>query len=84
MKLTKRSGLSGKEHTRELPITEKQFEMGKLLMANGAMIQSAFSMLSADDREFILTGITPEEWADTFKGGEEADGYEPDINDVLP
>lgn len=82
MKLTKKSGLTGKEHTRELPITEKQYGMGLLFMEKGAMIQSAFSMLSADDREFIMTGITPEEWAETFK--DEADGYEPDINDVLP
>lgn len=82
MKLTKKSGLTMKVNTRELPITEKQYQMGILFMEKGAMVQSAFSMLGADDREFIMTGITPEEWVETFK--DEADGYEPDINDVLP
>ena len=31
---------------------------------NGAMIQKAFSELDADAREFIMTGITPEQWED--------------------
>lgn len=33
----------------------------------GNYIQNAFPYLSADEREFILTGITPEEWAEIFK-----------------
>ena len=30
------------------------------------LVQNAFPDLSADDREFILTGITPEEWDQIF------------------
>ena len=30
---------------------------------NGVNIQDAFPYLTADEREFIKTGITPEDWA---------------------
>lgn len=36
---------------------------------NGALIQNAMPELTADEREFLLTGMTPEEWDATF--GEE-------------
>lgn len=39
----------------------------------GMHIQAAFSMLSAPEREFILTGITPEKWAKIFPVGEDDD-----------
>ena len=29
---------------------------------NGKSIQNAMPYLTADEREFIMTGITPEEW----------------------
>ena len=35
------------------------------------LIQHAYPMLSDDQREFILTGITPEEWAAAFPEDEE-------------
>lgn len=31
-----------------------------------AMIQDAFSELPAEQREFLITGITPSEWDETF------------------
>ena len=34
--------------------------------ANGALVQNAFPNLDADDREFIVSGITPEEWDATY------------------
>jgi len=36
----------------------------------GQYIQEAFSKLPAEQREFILSGITPEEWDETFKDDE--------------
>lgn len=30
------------------------------------LIQEALPFLNADDREFLLTGITPEKWKETF------------------
>lgn len=62
MQITKRSPISKKEHTREIPVTVEQIED----WLNGALIQDAMPNISADDREFIMTGITPEEWDEMF------------------
>ncbi len=37
----------------------------------GMHVQHAFPQLSADDREFIMSGITKEEWEETFKEEED-------------
>lgn len=34
---------------------------------NGMYIQTAFAKLSAEQREFLMTGITPGEWDEMFK-----------------
>lgn len=70
MDITRTSMISGKTRTLDLPVTAEQmaaFESGRML------IQDAFPHLSADDREFILTGITGEEWNDTFGDDEDED-----------
>ena len=33
----------------------------------GMLIQYAFSFLNREEREFIMTGITPKEWNEMFK-----------------
>ena len=35
----------------------------------GELLQNAFPQLSAGEREFIKTGITPEEWVDERERG---------------
>ena len=45
-----------------LPITEEQYLDGMDLWAAGELIQNAFPMLNADQREFVKTGIRPETW----------------------
>lgn len=65
MLITRTSMLTGVTRTMSLDVTEEQF----YAYQNGALIQNAFPHLSADDREFILSGITPDEW-DTMVGGE--------------
>jgi hypothetical protein len=45
-----------------LPITEEQYTAWE----QGTLVQNAMPHLSPDEREFIMTGITPEEWADNF------------------
>jgi hypothetical protein len=37
----------------------------------GDKVQEAFSMLSADEREFLMSGITSQEWDEIFKDKEE-------------
>ena len=61
MLVTKRSLWSGKEQSMEIPTTAEELEA----YANGdADIQAVLGHLSAEHREFILTGLTPEEWAE--------------------
>jgi hypothetical protein len=62
MKIKKRSPFSGKVHVMDLPITQIQIDRYQ----EGELIQNAFPNLTAGQREFILTGITPEEWEATF------------------
>jgi hypothetical protein len=62
MIVRRRSSLSGKLHEMDLPITQDQITN----YVSGAFIQDAFPHLSADEREFIKTGITPKEWAEAF------------------
>ena len=72
MKLTKKSEFSGIEHTIELPIGENIYELGIFYHNNGLHIQDAFPQLDDDQREFILTGITNEEWEEMC-GDEDGD-----------
>lgn len=67
MKITRKSPFSGIENTRDISVTEEQLTSWN----NGVLIQSAMPNISADDREFIMTGITPEEWNETFSDEEE-------------
>lgn len=64
MKITRVSILSGKSTTMDLPVTEEQLSRHE----QGEFIQKAFPHLSADQREFIKTGITPDEWRDRLGG----------------
>ena len=66
MKITKKSIISGIEHTMEIPVTEEQLRNWE----NGMLIQNAMPHLSADQREFLMTGITSDEWDEYIKGEE--------------
>ena len=63
-RITKTSPFTDKLHTMEFSIYEQdEFELRLLSWRRGdKLIQEAFPELSDDDREFIKTGITPEEW----------------------
>ena len=58
MLIERRSLVSGVLRTLDLPITEDQIEMWE----NGAKVQDAFPNLTPSQREFILTGITDDEY----------------------
>ena len=53
-----KSMLTGNIHTRDIDVSYEQLDAW---VADGTSIQDALPHLSADDREFIKTGITPEE-----------------------
>ena len=54
---------TGKVRELELDITQEQVNR----WASGELIQNVFPHLSVDDREFIMTGITGEEWEEYWE-----------------
>lgn len=66
MQVTKRSMLTGKEHTLEIDITPEQWAEWKA----GRLIQDVCPHLSAGDREFLISGSTQAEWDEAFGKGE--------------
>ncbi len=74
MKILRTSPLSGKTHTMDLPVTQEDIDRCWGLSPNGTEhIQNVFPELSADQREFLKTGITPEEWEEEFGIFDEGD-----------
>ena len=67
MKITRLSPVSGVRHTMELDVTSKQI----VAWEKGEMIQNVFPHLTAGEREFIKTGITPDDWDSMFGDGGE-------------
>ena len=63
MEITRISLLSGKKRTKDLPITQEQYVAWK----QGTPAQVVFKHLTADQREFIITGSIVEEWDAVFK-----------------
>lgn len=61
MTITRTSPVSGKDNTMHLPITEQQMAAWLTGMSD---IQTAFPHLDADQREFLKTGMTPEDWSE--------------------
>tara|TARA_R110002074_G_scaffold55658_1_gene137857 strand:- start:742 stop:912 length:171 start_codon:yes stop_codon:yes gene_type:complete len=55
--------VSGKTHVQEIDVTEEQIKDWE----DGTLIQNAMPLLTTDEREFIRTGITREEW-DSING----------------
>lgn len=69
MIITRKSMLSGTVYTKDLDVTQEQL----VAWEEGALVQDAFPNLSADDREFIKTGISALEWLQ-MSGCQECDG----------
>ena len=58
MQITKVSMFTDKEHTLDIPVTNEQLEKWN----KGMVIQEAMPHLTPDQREFLMTGVTKEEW----------------------
>lgn len=54
--------LTGVRRIVDMPITSEQFNNWQ----GGMLIQDAMSNLTDDQREFIVSGITPKEWEQAF------------------
>ena len=62
IELTRKSMGCGKVRTRILNITEIELNLWMM----GTPIQQAMPQLTPDEREFVMTGITPDEWNQVF------------------
>ena len=58
MLITKTSVMTGEKNEMLLPVTNEQIERWQ----NGELIQNVFPHLSPSEREFLISGVTPEEW----------------------
>lgn len=67
MEITRKSPISGKTATLDLPITNEQLKAYEA----GEYIQVAFANLDANQREFIMTGILQDEWDELFSEDED-------------
>ncbi len=72
MLITATSSLTGQSNSQDIPLTPQEFETAWHKYQTGTFIQDAFPMLSDDQREFLLTGITRDEW-DNLLGPEPED-----------
>jgi hypothetical protein len=70
MNVTRRSPFSGKLHTMDIPNLTPEL-LKKIEDPNRGLIQNVAPNLTPDEREFLMTGITPQEWEDTFGGKDE-------------
>lgn len=62
MIVRRQSPRTGKWTEKELPITQAEIERWE----GGTLIQNVWPNLSLEDREFIKTGYTAEDWAAMF------------------
>ena len=58
MNITRVSMLSGVERTLDIPVTDEQLSNWN----SGMLIQDVMPNLTDDQREFIISGITADEW----------------------
>lgn len=72
MQITRVSSLTGITHTKDIDVIQEQIDKWKA----GMHIQNAMPNLSSEDREFIMSGITPEEWRAHFPEEDEYDNAE--------
>ena len=73
MKVRRKSPFTGLWYTREIGVTREQLEEWWA----GELIQRAMPQLTASEREFIMTGIPPHEWDESF-GEPVTERWEPD------
>lgn len=73
-----KSLFSGKWTQQRLPLIEDQWKRWQ----GGEYIQRAMPNLTPDQREFLLTGATAEEWNNAFGDDEDDDRFDPDFSDA--
>ena len=62
MWIWKTSPISGEKNALWIPVTDDQINQWQ----EGELIQDAMPELNDEQREFLMTGITPREWQEQF------------------
>ena len=60
IKVTRQSVLTRKMNTMELPILQEHLDIYDKI--GGFNVQDIFPQLDAEQREFLINGVTPQEW----------------------
>lgn len=73
MKIQRKSPHTGQINEMDLPITDSQWAEWNLPAHERRNIQEIFPNLTSDQREFIMTGLTAEDWDAWFREEEDDD-----------
>ena len=74
MKIKRTSPITGITRTRDIDVTKEQLVRWEA----GALIQDVMGHLSPSEREFIITGITDDEWQRAFTQAQRSEVTEED------
>ena len=69
MMVTRKSMMSGEVRTLNLDVTNQQLERWRA----GELIQNVMPKLTPSEREFIITGVTDEEWQESMRETDDHD-----------
>lgn len=72
MIVTRMSRFTGKLNQMDIDMDPAAFEAALKSWETGTLIQDAFPDLNGDEREFMMTGSTPEEWQEVFGSDDDA------------
>lgn len=72
MIVERRSPVTGRINSMDLPVTEEQIQAWR----DGGLIQKVMPHLSGTEREFLMTGMTEEEWTSMFGEDDGLEGEE--------
>ena len=70
MLVTKTSQITGKTNTMDINVTIAQLDRIDIRSYTKELIQDIVPDISKEEREFLMTGITPDEWKKMFGGDE--------------
>lgn len=66
MLVTKTSQITGKTNTMDINVTIAQLDRIDIRSYTKELIQDIVPDISKEEREFLMTGITPDEWKNMF------------------
>lgn len=71
MKVIKTSPVSLRMNVLEIDVTQEELDRVANRFNTGELVQDIIPHISAPEREFIMSGITPEEWIMVFGSDDE-------------